>query len=166
MKVLFKNTTKYDKENCDNFINFHINKYGKKELIKYILMFLGFVYILIFNIIYKNWYFLLALILIEILMHFTGKKKKVKKIKERKKIKEYTFFFYKRYIKIKYRKEYDRILYFNIKKIFETDKNFFLYTDDTHSLILDKEGFVIGNEKEFSEFIKKKCPFKYSNQTK
>lgn len=166
MKALFKNITKYNKENCNNFINFHTNKYGKKELIKYILMLVVFIYIFISNIIYKNWYFLLALILIGILIYFTSKQKQEKKRKERKKVKEYTFFFYKRYIKIKYRREYDRILYFNIKKIFETDKNFFLYTDDTHSLILDKDGFVIGNEKDFSEFIKKKCPFKYSNQTK
>ena len=166
MKVLFKNVTKYNKENCNNFINFHTNKYGKRELIKYIVMFLVFIYIFIFNIIYKNWYFLLALILIGTLIYFTSKQKQEKKRKERKKVKEYTFFFYKRYIKIKYRREYDRILYFNIKKIFETEKNFFLYTDDTHSLILDKDGFVIGNEKDFSEFIKRKCPFKYSNQTK
>ena len=166
MKVLFKNVTKYNKENCNNFINFHTNKYGKRELIKYIVMFLVFIYIFIFNIIYKNWYFLLALILIGTLIYFTSKQKQEKKRKERKKVKEYTFFFYKRYIKIKYRREYDRNLYFNIKKIFETEKNFFLYTDDTHSLILDKDGFVVGNEKDFSEFIKKKCPFKYSNQTK
>ena len=166
MKVLFKNITKYNKENCNNFINFHTNKYGKRELIKYLLMCLVFLYIFILNIIYKNWYFLLALVLIGILMYFKSKQKQERKRKERKKVKEYTFFFYKRYIKIKYRREYDRILYFNIKKIFETDKNFFLYTDDTHSLILDKDGFVIGNEKDFSEFIKKKCPFKYSNQTK
>ena len=166
MKVLFKNVTKYNKENCNNFINFHTNKYGKRELIKYIVMFLVFIYIFIFNIIYKNWYFLLALILIGTLIYFTSKQKQEKQRKERKKVKEYTFFFYKRYIKIKYRREYDRILYFNIKKIFETEKNFFLYTDDTHSLILDKDGFVVGNEKDFSEFIKKKCPFKYSNQTK
>ena len=166
MKVLFKNTTKYSKENCNNFINFHTNRYWKKELIKYILIFLIFVYIFITNIIYKNWYFLLDLILIGTLIYFTSKQNQEKKRKERKKVKEYTFFFYKRYIKIKYRREYDRILYFNIKKIFETEKNFFLYTDDTHSLILDKDGFVVGNEKDFSEFIKKKCPFKYSNQTK
>ena len=166
MKVLFKNTTKYSKENCNNFINFHTNKYGKKELIKYILMFLIFVYIFIFNLIYTNWYFLLALLLIGVCIYFKSKQNKEKKKKERKKIKEYTFYFYKNYIKIRYRKEFDRIPYFRIKKIFETDKNFFLYTDDTHSLILDKEGFVIGNSKEFSKFIKTKCPFKYSDQMK
>ena len=166
MKVLFKNTTKYSKENCNNFINFHTNKYGKKELTKYILMFLIFVYIFIFNLIYTNWYFLLALLLIGICIYFKSKQNKEKKKKERKKIKEYTFYFYKSYIKIRYRKEYDRIPYFRIRKIFETEKNFFLYTDETHSLILDKDGFTLGKPEEFSKFIKGKCPFKYSNQTK
>ena len=76
MKVLFKNTTKYDKENCNNFMDFHTNKYGKKELIKYILMFIGFLYILIFNIIYKNWYFILAVLLLGILIYSIFKVKK------------------------------------------------------------------------------------------
>lgn len=166
MKILFKNTTKYDKENCDNFVNFHADKYGKKELLKYLLMFIVFVYMLIFNVIYKNWYFILALIAILILAYFINNKKQAKKQKKKKRVQEYTFYFYERYIKIKYKRQFDRILYLQIKKIFETDKNFFLYTDDKHSLILDKEGFTIGNSKQFSKFIKKKCPFKYSKENK
>ena len=87
MKVLFKNVTKYNKENCNNFINFHTNKYGKREIIKYIVMFLVFIYIFIFNIIYKNWYFLLALILKGTLIYFTSKQKQQKKRKQRKNVK-------------------------------------------------------------------------------
>lgn len=166
MKALFKNITKYDKENCNNFMDFHTNKYWVRELIKYILMFICFTYIFIINVIYKNWYLIISLIVLGMLIYFMNKQKQQKKRKERKRVKEYTFYFYKRYIKIRYKREFDRILYFRIKKIFETDKNFFLYTDDTHSLIVDKEGFVIGNAKEFSKFIKSKCPFKYSNQIK
>lgn len=166
MKILFKNTTKYDKENCDNFINFHANKYGNKELLKYLLMFIVFVYMLIFNIIYKNWYFILALIAIVVLAYFINRKKEATKQKKKKRVQEYTFYFYERYIKIRYRRQFDRMLYVQIKKIHETDKNFFLYTDDKHSLILDKDGFTIGNSKQFSKFIKKKCPFKYNNENK
>lgn len=164
MKIIFKNITKYNKENCNNFIGFHANKYGKKEVMRYILGFVCFLYIFICNIIYKNWYILLILILVGGLLYFIHKQQAVKNQKEKKRIKEYTFCFYEMYIKVKYRKEFNRIPYFKIKKIFETDNNFFLYTDDTHSLILDKEGFVIGNPKEFSEFIKKKCPFKYRSE--
>ena len=166
MKILFKNTTKYDKENCNNFINFHYDKYAKKTLIKYLLLCVCVLYIIIFNMINKNWYLIITIAVVSVLLYFYEKLKKHNKRKERKKIKQYTFYFYKNYIKIKYRREYDRILYLNIKKVFETENNFFLYTDDTHSLILDKDGFTIGNSKEFSKFIKTKCPFKYSDQMK
>ena len=166
MKVLFKNTTKYDKENCNNFVNFHSNKYGKKELVKFILMAIIFIYIFIFNIIYKNWYFFVAGAIVIALIYLINKKKNTKEKKSKKKVKQYTFYFYDKYIKIRYRRQFDRMLYFQIKKIFETEENFFLYTDDKHSLILDKDGFEIGSAKEFSKFIKKKCPFKYNNENK
>lgn len=166
MKAIFKNTTKYDKENCNNFVSFHINKYAKRKKIKYILAIIVFLYMIIFNLVYKNWYIVIILILAVILLYYIDKIKKVKNKKQTKKTRQYSFYFYKNYIKIKYRKEFQRILYFQIKKIFETEENFFLYTDDTHSLILDKKGFEIGNPIEFSEFIKKKCPFKYSNENK
>lgn len=162
MKVLFKNTTKYDKENCDNFVNFHNNKYGKKELIKIILMSICALYMFIYNMALKNWLFLIVVILICIGIYFIAKRKKENK-KEKQKNKEFTFFFHERYIKIKYKRQFERMHYFEIKKIFETSENFFLYTDEKHSLILDKEGFSVGTPKEFSEFIKRKCPFKYKH---
>lgn len=168
MKILFKNTTKYDKENCNNFIIFHNNKYGKKELIKSLIILIAVIYILIFNLIYRNWYFIILMILASVLLYFVNKYKieKKKKKKRGKQNKEYTFFFYDRYIKIKHKRQYERMIYFDIKKIFETDKNFFLYTDENHSLILDKEGFEIGTQKEFAEFIRRKCPFKYRGEKK
>ena len=168
MKILFRNTTKYDKENRDNFINFHQDKYGKKKLVQTTLLGICFLYIIAFNLISLSWYFLLILIPLFVLFYFFNKQiNKKKKEKNRKqKNKEFTFFFYKRHIKIKCKRQFERMSYFEIRKIFETDKNFFLYIDDTRSLILDNEGFEIGNEKEFAEFIKRKCPFKYRNEEK
>ena len=166
MKILFKNTTKYDKENRENFTNFHQNKYGTKELIKGILIVTAIAYILIFNLMNLNWKSLLIFIPICILIYFINRyavnKKKEKNKKQRNK--EFTFYFYERHIKIKCKRQFERMAYFEIKKIFETDENFFLYLDDKHSLILDKEGFEIGDSKGFVEFIKRKCPFKYSNK--
>lgn len=165
MKLLFRNTTKYDKENRENFLNFHQKKYGRKELINTILLGLCILYIVIFNLINISWYSLLILIPLLIIIYlfyrYTTKKKKEKKNKQKNR--EYTFFFYERHIKIKSKRQFERMTYFEIKKVFETNENFFLYIDDTHSLILDKEGFEVGNEKDFAEFIKKKCPFKYRN---
>ena len=164
MKILFKNTTKYDKENQNNFITFHVEKYGKRDLLRYTLIGICIIYILIFNLIHKNWILILGLILLGIILYFFNTKKINENKKQKNKIKQYTFYFYEKYIKIKYKRQFERMRYFEVKKIFETDQNFFLYTDDSHSLILDKEGFEVGTPREFSHFIGRKCPFKYSNE--
>lgn len=166
MKLLFRNTTKYDKENRKNFTDFHQKKYGRKELIHTILFCLCIIYILIFNLINSSWHFWIIVVIVLPIIYFFYKyatKKKKQKTKKQKN-REYTFFFYEGHIKIKSKRQFERMTYFEIKKVFETNENFFLYTDDTHSLILDKDGFEVGNEKDFAEFIKKKCPFKYRNK--
>lgn len=164
MKILFKNTTKYDKENCNNFIMFHNNKYGRKELIQGILVALFAIYVLIFNIVYKNWAFIIILLLLCALVYLINKYKSEKNKNKKEKVKEFTFYFYEKYIKIKYKRQFERVRYFEIKKVFETNENFFLYMDEKSSLILDKDKFEIGTSKEFSQFIRRKCPFKYSKE--
>ena len=166
MKILFKNTTKYDKENRDNFLNFHKEKFGTRELIKIILISIPISYILIYNMINIRWYCLLTLVPFAFLFYFCKKHmyKKNKEKKAKQKNKEFTFYFYERYIKIKAKRQFQRMTYFEIKKVYETEENFFLYLDEKHSLILDKEGFEIGTPKKFVEFIKRKCPFKYRNE--
>ncbi len=166
MKILFKNTTKYDKENRDNFKNFHQDKYGKKELRNAILITIPILYMVLYNIINLNWIGFLILIILGVLFYFI-KKLMVKKNKDKskkQKNKEFTFFFYERHIKVKYKRQFERMTYFEIKKVFETDENFFLYTDDNKSMILDKEGFEIGTSRGFAEFIKKKCPLRYRKE--
>ena len=164
MKVLFKNTTKYTKENCNNFLEFHTNKYGKKELLKMILFGICILYILIFNVVYKNWLLVLCVILLSVIIYLIEKSKSGRQSKSRKKVKEFTFYFYEKHIKIKYRREFERLNYFQLYKIFETDEYFFLYLDKKNSLILSKDGFEIGTPKDFSTFIKNKCPLKYKNE--
>ena len=166
MKILSKNTTKYTKENCNNFTEFHSNKFGKKELFKIITGTILFIYLLISNIIYKNWIFLLLVIILGIIAYFL-KNKEIDKIrKNKKKQKDYTFYFYEKYIKIKCKRSFERLAYFKIYKIFETNEYFFLYLDEKSSLILSKKGFEVGTPKEFSKFIKRKCPFKYKDEGK
>lgn len=162
MKVLFKNITKYNKENCNNFEEFHFKKYGTKELIKLGLFLLLILYIIIFNIFYKNWIFF-SIAIFALAIAYVIKKYEAKKT-NKKEIKKYVFYFYENYMKIKYKKQEDRVLYLKFKKIFETKDNFFLYTDDTHSMILDKKGFSIGTAEDFTQFIKKKCPLKYRKE--
>lgn len=166
MKVLFKNTTKYTKENCNNFVEFHTNKYGKKEVLKIILFGICILYILIFNIVCKNWPLVLGTILVGIIIFVIERYKAEKQTKEVKKEKEFTFYFYEKHIKIKHKRNFERLKYFQLHKIFETNEYFFLYLDDKKSLILSKDGFEIGRSKEFSKFIRNKCPLKYKNENK
>lgn len=166
MKVLFKNTTKYTKENCNNFIEFHTHKYGKKELIRMLLASLMLLYILIFNIAYQNWLLVLGLIALGIVIYLITNYRNEKKTKKKSKVKEFSFYFYERYIKIKHRREFERLTYFNLHKIFETDQYFYLYVDEKSSLILNKEGFEVGTPEEFAKFIKGKCPLKYKKENK
>lgn len=166
MKILFKNTTKYDKENCDNFVEFHSNKFGKKETLKMVLIGICILYILIFNIAYKNWGLVLGAILIGAILYLIEKNKSEKKAKKREKIKEFTFYFYEKHIKIKYRRQFERLKYFQLHKIYETDEYFFLYLDEKSSLILNKAGFEVGTPKQFTKFMKSKCPFKYRDEEK
>lgn len=161
MKILFKNTTKYTKKNRNNFIEFHSNKYGKKQLTKIIIGVILFLYLFISNIIYRNWIFLVLATILGIILYFFNSKKIEKERKAKKKEKEYTFYFYERYIKIKCKRSFERLAYFKIYKIFETKEYFFLYLDEKSSLILSKTGFEVGTPKEFSKFIRRKCPFKY-----
>jgi hypothetical protein len=166
MKILFKNTTKYTKENCNNFLEFHTNKYGTREFIKMIIVVIGVMYILVFNIIYKNWLSILGGIIIFGILYLIEKNNFKNEEKNRNKVKEFTFYFYEKHIKIKCKKQFERLKYFQLHKIFETEEYFFLYLDEKKSLILSKEGFEIGTAKAFSKFIKNKCPFKYKNENK
>lgn len=166
MKVLFKNVTKYTKENCNYFEEFHQKKYGKKELLSIGLIALLAIYIVIFNIIHGKWLVVASVVAIGALIYLVKNYEFGKIQKEKSKVKTYTFYFYDNYIKVKYKKQFDRIIYFTLHKVFETDKYFYLYTDEKSSLILDKEGFQIGNAQEFSAFIKAKCPLKYHKENK
>lgn len=166
MKILFKNTTKYDKENCDNFVEFHSNKFGKKELLEMLLVGICILYILIFNIIYKNWSLVLLALVVGVILYLFQQSKVKKNNKSKKKVKEYTFYFYEKHIKIKCRRQFERLKYFQLHKIYETDEYFFLYLDEKSSLILNKAGFEVGTPKQFTKFMKSKCPFKYRDEEK
>lgn len=168
MKILFKNTTQYTKEKYNDLVEFHKEKYGRKIVFRIIALMLCFIYIVTFNIINKNWILLLVvagiIIILYIIKNYKEKKQTQKRNKAINKKKEFTFIFYKRYIKLKYARKYDIIPYFKIYKIFETKEYFYIYTDENHSLILSKDGFEIGTPRKFTEFIKKKCPLKYRNE--
>ena len=57
-----------------------------------------------------------------------------------------------------------RVYYFKLHKVFETKDYFYLYLDEDTAFLVSKSGFKLGTPKDFSEFIKKKCIFKYSKE--
>lgn len=165
MKVLFKNTTEYNRENYNEFVKFHQNKFGTKTIIKISLIGICLMYILIMNLIYKNLKAVGIILLTGLIMYGLNKLRVSEQIEDRKKNikskKKFTFFFYENYIKVKCGREFERVMYFELYKIFQNKEYFFLYTDENHSLIMSKSGFEIGTPETFNLFIKKKCPLKY-----
>ncbi len=209
MKILYKNITEYTNENCNNFRKFHISKYAEKEMLKYLAMAAVIIYILISNIMYRNWRLFLILIASALVLFIVYKLKPVLEFKlekllkrrpynrykykpaEKKKEKpiskenslvpykkkrisiwrnkasrEYIFYFYDGYMKIKHRMLTKKVWYYKFNKVYETEKYFFMYVDDKEPWMLEKNGFVIGNSEKFSEFIKGKCLFKYKKEQK
>lgn len=168
MKLLFKNNTKYTKEHYNAFIEFHRKKYGKKIILRGLLLTICGLYIILFNLFRWNWKTLLLLLGIAFILLVMNKIRMKQQVRDNKKVvgsqKQFTFYFYEKYIKIKCGRKFDRLRYFEIHRAFETREYFFLYTDEEHSLIISKEGFEVGTAKEFTMFIKKKCLLKYKEE--
>ena len=72
----------------------------------------------------------------------------------------FTFSFYKFHFSV----EKKTFSYLKLYKVFETKDYFYLYLDEENAILVSKKGFKLGTSKEFSEFIKKKCLFKYSKE--
>ena len=165
MKILFKNTTEYTKDNYNEFIKFHQDKFGAKTILKFTAVGLCLLYIFIVNLINLNWTFIGLFLIIGLIVFILNRLMISMQVEDRKnKIKskrKFTFYFYENYIKVKCGRRFERLSYFGLYKIFKTDEYFFLYTDEDNSLILSKSGFEIGTPEEFDIFIKKKCPLKY-----
>lgn len=168
-KVLFKNETEYSPEVYENFLRFHEKKYGQKQRFKMIIFIILIMYGMIINIKYKNIVaaivFLIASIIYIVYKTVYQNKMVEKEFKSDKIVKHqiYTFIFYHNCFKIKCQNEIEDIKYYiNIHRINENKRYIYIYMDETHSYLLDKQGFIQGNIEEFKKFMKKKCFYKYS----
>lgn len=172
MKILFKNTTQYSKKVYSEFLKFHNKKYN----FSYTFYTLFFAMLILFCIIlhaknsniFYTIFFSIILICFISWRFFRPVFKMKKEIKSDKiaKEKKFKFVFYNNYFKIHDKKDVFKIYYFKLRKVFETDDFFYLYTDKEYSFLVSKSGFSVGSETEFSEFIKKKCWLKYSKEKK
>ena len=167
LKILFKNKTKYSKEIYKQFVDFHSKKYH----FSYVLFTATIIFLILFCIVLQISYRYYSLAILSCII-FTcfclyryfhpisvvNKELKGKTLQEEK---SFTFKFYEKYFKIQYKLQIDTVKYYQIRKIFETKNFFYLYIDRTHAFIINKENFLIGKPADFSEFLKKKCIFRF-----
>lgn len=163
MKVLFKNTTQYTKTTYDKFLAFHSKKYHFSYT-AYTALVVAFILLsLILQVKVHN--FTLAIVLCCGLTTFVlwrffrpisdvSKEYKSEKIQKEK---QFTFIFFHNFFTIEDEKEFSKIKYYQLYKVFETESFFYLYIDKTHSFLVDKSKFKENNPSAFSDFIKRKC---------
>ena len=170
MVLLFKNTTKYSKDIYNIFLEFHKKKFSFRYNLLSIAISMLILCFIILHIQYHHYGIAIifcACLTSFILYRYFHPIEEVRKDYNSDKITQensFTFSFYDRYLKVYSKMKYSIIKYKDLYKIFETDKFFYLYLDNSHSLLLDKSGFKKGTPIEFRNFIKKKCPLKYSKQ--
>lgn len=167
LKILFKNTTKYSKSIYTKFLQFHKKQYGLKyslytALISFLLLFCIIVQLKVHNIALIVVF--CTIIVCFFLWRYVRPITEVNKEFQSQKIQseeEFTFIFYEKCIKILGKSKAYSLKYYQLYKIFETDSFFYLYIDSKHSLLLDKHSFLIGSSNDFSNFIHKKCWYKF-----
>lgn len=166
MKILYKNKTKYTKNTYQKYLQFHQNKYGNQYIFTTILTIMLLVFCIITNIKYSSYFtsFLLILALIGFCFYrfFYPIKLVKREIKTEKfeKEKTFTYCFYENFFTVSDRNFFDKIKYWKLYKVFETDDFFYLYINKDHAFLLDKSCFIKGNVSNFLKFMKKKTWFK------
>ena len=166
MKPLFKNITIYNSKNYNQFVKFHGEKFNFSYNMYTLLMLALMIYCIVLSITQKNIFILilfLAMFALTVLfrMYLPAKRyQKTKKNFAQNKQTSVIMNFYKFYFKIE-QKVYP---YLKLYKVFETKDYFYLYIDEDHAALVSKKGFKIGTVEDFTDFIKKKCLFKYSKQ--
>lgn len=171
-QLLFKNSTKYSKQLYDKFTLFHNEKNSLNYDLFTIFILILFLYCIFATIQFKI--FSLTILFILMFIFFVGyrifnpiylyKKETTKKEITDEKI--FKFYFYNTYFKVRNNLDFDKISYFRLYRVYETKEYFYLYLTKKYSFIIDKKGFSLGTEKEFSNFMKNKMKFKYCRYQK
>lgn len=170
MKILFENITEYNKNEVNKFQNFHaiINK----PFVLYMFFLLILLIILIgVNIKEKNWNWVISVLFFGGLLFcyfkfYKSNKDKINNIRVTNK--KFKFDFYDKYLTTldvnNKNSKSDIINYFEIKKVYETEENFYLYIGENNSMVINKNNFTIGKLPDFRDFIKNKCIFRYKKR--
>lgn len=169
--LVFKNTTTYNKELYNKFVQFHNNKYN----LKYHLYTLFMLFLIVFCMVlqFLNGYIHLGIIFIFIMLIFLFWrvfhprffiKKEANSAKVKKQLKN-IYYFYDNYMKVRNITGVIKLNYYKLYKVFEDNDNFYLYVNKNYSYVISKNGFSVGNANEFYDFIKKKIWWKLKQFT-
>ena len=167
LKILYKNTTKYNESIYLEFLQFHKKKFGLKYtlytvFVAGLLLFCVALQIKLHNITLASVFFIsITCFFLWRYLHPISEVSKDFKSNKIQNEEEFTFIFYEKYFKIRNRLKSNKVKYYELYKVFETSKFFYLYIDKTHSFLLDKEKFSIGFSDDFSKFMHKKCWYKF-----
>lgn len=163
MNPLFKNETKYNKKNYEEFVKFHAKKFSFSYNLYNIVMIILLILCVITSI--KEKQFILLILFIALLLLFLlfrlylpyKRQEKNENLYKKNKETLCNYSFYKLYFVVNNHTFY----YFKLYKIYETEDYFYLYLNDDYATLVSKSGFTLGNVDDFRSFIKKNCLLKY-----
>lgn len=167
LKLLFKNKTRYTKNVYHEFLTFHRKKYHFTYTAYTVLVIVFLLFSLIFQISYHNFSIAILLccgIIGFILWRYLRPISEISKEYKSDRIqkgKEFVFLFYEKFFTVDDKEEIYQIKYYQLHKVFETPRFFYLYLDKKHAFLIDKSKFEKDASSAFSTFIKKKCWYFY-----
>jgi len=149
LKILFKNKTKYTKQAYKEFVEIH-NKTHNFTYTLYTVIVIALLLICLVLQVNNHTYSLAItfclIITCFILWRFFHPVSVISKQFNSSTIqteKEFTFNFYNKYFKIIDNNQFEIFKYYKIYKVYETDNFFYLYTNRTHSFLINKNNFLV-----------------------
>lgn len=163
MKEIFKNRTTCTQKEYNRFLTVQIREFGVSEVIYKILGIVCFLFFLAISIRYKEYKLLVCIVPIFMFFLWANFKRPMDDIKKNKEIEEFSniYYFYKTYFIIECDKEKSKVFYFNLYRVIETEKSFYLYVSRDKAFLLSKEGFINSTSNEFKKFIFKRTLLKF-----
>lgn len=149
LKILFKNKTKYTKQAYKEFVEIH-NKTHNFTYTLYTVIVIALLLICLVLQVNNHTYSLAItfclIITCFLLWRFFHPVSVISKQFNSSTIqteKEFTFNFYNKYFKIIDNNQFEIFKYYKIYKVYETDNFFYLYTNRTHSFLINKNNFLV-----------------------
>ena len=149
LKILFKNKTRYTKQAYKEFVEIH-NKTHNFTYTLYTVIVIALLLICLVLQVNNHTYSLAItfclIITCFILWRFFHPVSIISKQFNSSTIqteKEFTFNFYNKYFKIIDNNQFEIFKYYKIYKVYETDNFFYLYTNRTHSFLINKNNFLV-----------------------